>query len=284
MHYLSRLALCFLLVASTTAHIFSNDIHSKNQDRLHDVSRSKKEVRRVNSRGERELMGELWRSDLPWSELASNLSLKALLLDTSPANFLAECTPEFEKPPTSDDGDRTNYALINQPSGLCVNHISCAFESCFPDPSNPTLNASLFSLQYPTADFLYSNLPPSYKSLITNTSNPRYNLPSKVLFPTVASDVIAAVKFAKKYGLELSVKNSGHNYAGASTKKNTLHINMNRYTRYADADIGFYECSVGSSNSTSFKEDLSDQPCRLAFARNKPAMMRIGGGENWGKC
>ena len=237
---------------------------------------------------------QTWRSDLPWTDLVSKVSPWSSLLDTSPVNFLDECTPEFDKPggPWVDPSTpmRTNYALVGQPSGLCVNHLFCAFDGCFPNSedasSDLTLSGILDDIPQMVPELLYSNLSSTYKTLIEDTSNPSYNLPSKVLFPVVASDVVAAVEFAKVHGLELSVKNSGHHYAGASTKKNTLHINMNNYTRYADADIGITECSStnsSDSNNTSFNVDLSDQPCRLALARNKKAFLRIGGGENWGK-
>jgi ligand-binding sensor domain-containing protein len=48
-----------------------------------------------------------WRSDLPWSDLEEELSFDASLIDTSPADYLAECTEEYEKPPD-------NYARSNQ--------------------------------------------------------------------------------------------------------------------------------------------------------------------------
>lgn len=108
-------------------------------------------------------------------------------------------------------------------------------------------------------------------------SNPAFNLPSKVLFPVVASDVVAAIEFAKEHGLEVSVKNSGHNYLGASTKKDTLHINMNHYTQYATRD-GVIDCVANETG-----DGLEDQPCRLSLAKNKSAVIRVGGGENWGK-
>ncbi|KAL3808143.1 hypothetical protein ACHAXA_000427 [Cyclostephanos tholiformis] len=232
-------------------------------------------------------LAEGWRSDLPWIDLTAKLSPSASLLDTSPADFIAECLSEFDRPLYDLDGtpNRTNHALIDQPSGLCVDHVFCAFEDCFPDPnpSNLTLSKSLEDLYLLSDTTLYSDLPSPYKNWIDDPSNPSYNLPSKVLFPAVASDVVAAVEFAKEHGLELSVKNSGHHYAGASTKKNTLHINMNRYTRYADMDIGISDCYPSSNNSDSFNVDLSDQPCRLALARNKSAFIRVGGGENWDK-
>jgi hypothetical protein len=213
----------------------------------------------------------------------------ASLLDTSPGDFIAECISEFDKPLYEEDGKtglQTNHALIGQPSSLCIDHLFCAFEDCFPDPnpSNLTLSRSLEDLYLLSDTRLYSQLPLQYKNWINSPSNPSYNLPAKVLFPIVASDAVAAVEFAKEHGLELLVKNSGHHYAGASTKKNTLHLNMNCYTCYADMDIGVSDCYPSSSNSNSFNVDLSNQPCRLALARNMSAIIRVGDGENWGKC
>ena len=39
----------------------------------------------------------LWRDDLPWDELYANLSPGSALIDTSPANYIEECSPEFDK-------------------------------------------------------------------------------------------------------------------------------------------------------------------------------------------
>ena len=40
--------------------------------------------------------------------------------------------------------------------------------------------------------------------------NDQWNIPSYVVHPSSAGDVVAAVRFAKDHGLEVSVKNSGH--------------------------------------------------------------------------
>jgi len=87
------------------------------------------------------------------------------------------------------------------------------------------------------------------------------------------------MKFTKDHGLEISVKNSGHNYNGASTKKDTLHINMNRYTHYTPTFVT--DCDA--DNSVIDPETLDGQPCALSVAKNKTAIIRIGGGENWDK-
>ena len=107
-------------------------------------------------------------------------------------------------------------------------------------------------------------------------SNPLYNLPLTVLFSGVASDVVAAVEFALANGLELSVKNSGQNYAGASTKKGTLMMNTQRYKKYTPT--GVTECipSEGAIN-----QDLSNQACVLTLVKDKKAFTRVGGGGHW---
>ena len=81
--------------------------------------------------------------------------------------------------------------------------------------------------------------------------------------------------------MEISIKNSGHSYTSASSKGDTLHLNMNRYQTYATSG-GVIDCStmdidVGDDPS------LAEQPCRLALAKGKDAVIRVGGGENWGE-
>ena len=120
-----------------------------------------------------------------------------------------------------------------------------------------------------------------FDNFLSDSTNPSLNLPSKVFFPSVASDVVAAVNFAKEHGLEISVKNSGHSYQGASSKKNTVPVNMNRYTHYAPAGITDCDASI---LGTTVAEDLSNQPCLLSLAKNKSSLIRVGGGENFGKC
>ncbi len=240
-----------------------------------------------------------WRSDLPWlDELQSKLSSskssssssssseqQVLLLDTTPSNYINECIPTFNVAWPS----KTNHALINQPSGMCLPHLFCAFQDCYlSDPKDDSSSSTTLSDRYKeqagiSIDTLYSDLDDDKKDKITDTSNPHYNLPRKVLFPLVASDVIAAVKFAKKHGLELSVKNSGHSYTAASTKKDTLLLNMNKYTSYASeaSDHGITDCDDDAN--TTAAATLTGQPCRLSLAKGKSAVIRVGGGENWGE-
>lgn len=215
-----------------------------------------------------------WRPELPWDELKSKLASSASLVDTSPSAFIEECVPEFLDKP--DPMSRTNHFLIEPPSGLCVSQLFCAFEGCYPRPhgSNLSLTERLGEL--------VPSLPEQYViDWVKDPTNPSYNLPSKVLFPTDASEVIAAVKFAKEHRLEISVKNSGHSIQGASTKRDTLHINMMRFKQYVTESIT--DCDIPSLLNGRASSDFDDQPCQLAAAREKPAFIRVGGGENWDK-
>lgn len=63
------------------------------------------------------------------------------------------------------------------------------------------------------------------------------NLPSNVLLPQAVTAVAGAMNFAKEHMVEVSIKNSGHSYTGASTKKDTRHINMRMYKQYSSDGI-----------------------------------------------
>jgi len=222
-----------------------------------------------------------WRTDLDWaSGLEDRLSPSASLIDVGFSDFATDCHPEFVD---NAYPDRTNHGLIDKPSGLCVSQLFCAYEKCWPrpDPSNVTQAQRLLDEEYL---FLasYEDLSPEVRGWLSDPSNPSLNLPSKLLFPAVSSDVVAAIEFAGENGLEVSVKNSGHSFMGASTKKDTLHINMNRFEQYAPS--GIVDCGDADAGSDGARiVDLAEQPCRLAAARNKPAYIRVGGGENWDK-
>ena len=115
-----------------------------------------------------------WRPDLPWNQLRSKLQHPSSLIHASVNQFVDECVPEFDNAFYS----RTNWALINQSSGLCMDQLFCAFKDCDPKPN---------SVQYPlderldslfngtTEDFYnmknYSNLSKDYKNWIQDASN-----------------------------------------------------------------------------------------------------------------
>lgn len=203
-------------------------------------------------------------TNLPWSDLSTSLSSPELLLDTSPADYVAQCVPEFQK----DMIDRHHLNLLEAPSGLCTNSLSSGFQD-----ATPTQNVSWAEWWAEWGHL--TSLPQDNLPAWLDPKNPLYNIPSKVLFPANAGDASAAVGFAKQHNVEISIKNSGHHYMGASTKKDTLHMNMNKYKRYATIN-GPSECK-----NTTIEEVFINQPCNLALARGRQATLRIGGGENF---
>ena len=212
-----------------------------------------------------------WRPDLNWTELESNLSPSAALIDTSFSDYKKQCIPEYyeERP--------TNHALIDQPSGMCLPHLLNGWDAESWDAQFPDALAPLKPLDT-VMGFEGDDTTPS--PIADDESTLRLNLPSKVVFPSVASDVLQIVLFAMKNKIELSVKNSGHSYTSSSSKRNTLLMNMNRFTQYAAG--GITDC-VDALLDTTVADDLSNQACLLALARGKPGVIRVGGGENFGK-
>lgn len=215
-----------------------------------------------------------WRPDLNWGELESKLSSSAVLIDTSFINYRDECVPEFY------EERATNLALIDQPSGVCLPHLLNGWdpESWFallgPSLEGGTLKPLDTVMGFEGSD----DTTPS--PIADDESNLRLNLPSKVVFPANASDVFHIILFAMKNHIELSVKNSGHSYTSSSSKRNTLLVNMNRFTQYASG--GITDC-VAALLDTTVADDLSNQACLLALARGKPGVIRVGGGENFDK-
>jgi FAD/FMN-containing dehydrogenase len=72
-----------------------------------------------------------------------------------------------------------------------------------PDQPNNSILEGLVDTDNVMITQAYSQINSTIKGWIDDTSNPMYNLPSKVLFPTSESDVVAAVRFAKEHGLEV---------------------------------------------------------------------------------
>mmetsp|Transcript_3738 Transcript_3738/g.6937 ORF Transcript_3738/g.6937 Transcript_3738/m.6937 type:complete len:760 (-) Transcript_3738:142-2421(-) len=212
-------------------------------------------------------------SDLPWDDLNAKLNPSTVLLDIDPSSaYRKECLPVVEAGLSTPGPWGPHYMLKNQTSGVCVMNALCGLENCGFDVNDVDATVSDKVLM------TYGNiLHGAYFSVFDSSNNPSFNLPSKVLFPQVAGDVAAAINFAKEHSLEVSVKNSGHSYTGASTKKSTLHLNMRSYKEYSSS--GLTVCS--DQQDSAIEQDLSNQACKLAIARNKPAVLHVGGGENW---
>ena len=103
------------------------------------------------------------------------------------------------------------------------------------------------------------------ENVLDPLTNPSYDIPLKVMFPKVAGDIVAAVEFGMNHSVELSVKNSGHHYAGASTKKDSLLVNMYHFEDYSPTNI--VDCSTAND----------DGLCDYVSARNVPGYIRVGG-------
>jgi hypothetical protein len=117
-----------------------------------------------------------------WAALASKLSSSASLIDTSYDDYADQCMPEFTEP------SPTNHALIDQPSGMCLPHLFFGWEMSSPRPSeNCHLDQTYDQL---FQDLIYVNPPADLESWILDPTNPSLDLPYKVLFPVVASDVL----------------------------------------------------------------------------------------------
>eukprot|EP00957_Ditylum_brightwellii_P201815 15327350-Ditylum_brightwellii.AAC.1 len=97
-------------------------------------------------------------------------------------------------------------------------------------------------------------------------------LPAFMSFPQTAKDVAEVVKFANKYGKKISIKNSGHSYTQGSNSADSININLRNFPQYSFEEV--YEC-----NEDTAQEPLSGPPCKLALARGKTAVARIGGGQ-----
>ena len=101
-------------------------------------------------------------------------------------------------------------------------------------------------------------------------SLPPLNLPSSISFPASVAEAVEAVQYAKENALRISIKTSGHSYPGSNGRKNQLQLNLRGMPKYAATSIT--DC-VGQA--------AEGAPCRLALARNKSAVVRVGGGELW---
>ena len=80
---------------------------------------------------------------------------------------------------------------------MCLPHFFCAFDDCYPNPaehSNIILDEAIRDMESPVKSYL--DLDPKLKNWVDYVDNPSYNLPSKVISPKEANNVVAAIMFA----------------------------------------------------------------------------------------
>ncbi|KAG7373202.1 FAD binding protein [Nitzschia inconspicua] len=165
----------------------------------------------------------------------------------------------------------SNYLLLNQSSGLCLDHVGCAFENCKWPPSKNTWP----SFPSTTSPFVIFD----DKTDLTEQDLSTLSIPAMVLQPNHASDIVQAIQFCQQNDIGVTVKVAGHSYFGASSANRTLLIKMNpNYPKYA---IGgsLTECSTVTPASSSEIPSANQMACALASARGKNAVLRVGGGE-----
>ena len=187
-----------------------------------------------------------------WEQLESRLSKDSFQV-SNVDDWIEQCIHPFMD--TKPDAV-SNYQLFEQPSGLCQAHASCGYQLCGgPFQSRAkTYDATVYT------DEVWK-------------SDDTLDLPDAVVHPKHVGDVSEAIKFATQQNIGISVKTSGHSYTGSSTKKGTLLLHLSKLPKYSLTG-SITECEVDEDIKGAYKE-----ACNLAIARNKKAVIRVGGGQ-----
>ncbi len=164
--------------------------------------------------------------------------------------------------------NRSSYDLYLKPSGLCQNALFCAYQDCTPPEACPELMRTEIQQLAETPEVVTALL---HKC-------PPDNLPATVLKAENVKDVIHGIALAKHWRTSVSVKTSGHSYAGSSTFQRSVLINRARYQKYARENV--LECGT-LPNPIPPALNNAKNVCDVAAARGKQAVIRVGGGENW---
>lgn len=244
---------------------------------------------------------------IDWTALSSQLTTPVQVTDVN--LWLQQCVKPFDYVSRSDVsaslGAVSNYELFEQSSGLCMQSASCAFTNCtsgpFRDayePFAPLGNLAFYQSVQLDPNGVFPVLTDEEITMAASLSEDS-QLPAAVVHPEHPGDVSAAVRFAADNGLKVSVKTSGHNWMGSSTRKGTLLLNLSKLRKYALPELpsgGIFECNtVGAGDDGGivvveprvgtmdedmyyFSESVT-AACKIALARGKPAIMRAGGGQ-----
>lgn len=185
-------------------------------------------------------------------QIESDLGLQTV----DPTDWLRQCVPPFKRNnfSTPFNTDWSNFWNIEMPSGLCSVALTCAFKAC--EKWTPAANGSLIDMDLNTV---------SYDTM--SSALPELNLPAKMSFPTSVRSLVGIVKFASSQNMSISIKNGGASYSGSSNQKGSIQLNLRSLPKYSSHSIVL--CTTLSS----------DDACRLARDRKKPAKIRVGGGE-----
>ena len=190
-----------------------------------------------------------------WEQLESSLSSDDAFQVSNVDLWFKECLDPFKDIYTDEV---SNYQLFEQASGLCQAHAACSYQRCVAPYKG--LTAKYDSSIYP--DEVWK-------------SDDNLDLPDAVVHPVHVGDVSETIKFAAQHNIGVSVKTTGHSFTGSSTKKGTILLHLSKLPKYSLAG-SITECEVDQDIKGAFKE-----ACNLAIARNKQAVIRVGGGQIW---
>eukprot|EP00756_Hemistasia_phaeocysticola_P011203 Hpha_TRINITY_DN15097_c2_g17::TRINITY_DN15097_c2_g17_i1::g.123476::m.123476 len=185
------------------------------------------------------------------------------------------------------DMDISSFDLEEMGGGLCTEWLACSFDNC----AMSAVAWEVLRKFRPDEDDIKK---------ITGTGLV-FNLPAFTSSPKSVKEVVEVVKYAAATNTSISVKLSGHSYAGSSTQKNSIQINMRDFPKYSQTAMlrtllkgrwGNSSWGGGGGQYVSgplpsalwcdFLPDTKMTPaCKLAKARGKPATLRLGGGERW---
>ncbi len=223
-----------------------------------------------------------------WDDLKSSLSIDATFQVSNVDDWYDQCITPFADlnlpiplgPCDKSDPESaascqdpvSNYQLFPQPSGLCMAAANCGYERCMGGPfgkqSAPFIPSTFNSTTYPKEQWTQGD------------AMLELDLPDVVVHPIHVGDVSAAVQFASEHKVGVSVKTSGHSFTGSSTKKGTILLNLSKLQKYSPFG-SIVECQVDPNIEEKAGGAFTDA-CNYAIgARNKPAVLRVGGGEIW---
>lgn len=180
---------------------------------------------------------------------------------TNNTDWMRECAEYFKRGGFGTNALKVKYStyhLKNKPSGLCTFQLWVEFNAWNDELQDVLSETNLLTTNY---EEIEDKLPP-------------IALPGFMSFPESAKDVSEIVKFAQANSLKVSIKNSGHSYTAGTSSKGSLQMNLRKFPQYSFTDI--YECDEDRDYTPLSGPDSS---CKLALARGKTAVARVGGGQ-----
>lgn len=128
---------------------------------------------------------------------------------------------EYDKACAASDSDpKAAYILEDKGEGRCMQYRDCSKKKCDDDSG--------------------------------------WNIPEYSVEASVENDIIEAIKFANKYNIQVVVKTTGHNYAGASMGDGSLLIWMRHFQKFGEIKKSYEKCS-----------------------ETYEAVLKVGGGQVW---